>query len=171
MPDTFWSVLLGGALAIAGGALTEVLRSRSASQREEASRTSARQGELDKIQRDTLLDLQAALTEWVRAVVLVAGADIKSLRETGKLHQLPEGLSDAEFHTGRRLMYLTERVRDDALRGSLAELRSMAAAMETARAIEHREVTLERLDSEQREFVMASQRVHSLLGVGLRRFL
>lgn len=134
-------------------------------------REEARQDKLDEIQRSNLLELQERLQEWTRAEAEIHLADRSALTEHGKVLQLPPGLSDNEFERGRRLMFLTERVRDDDLRENLKALRSQAARDATLRNRQGEDLTVERLDYEFAELMNEGIAVTQHVGLVLRRYL
>lgn len=171
MSDTILAVLVGGAIATVAPIVVEWLRGQREAGLDAAKRGNDRQIERDRIQRDTLLELQPAFTEWLRAIVLIANQDRRTLEERGQLFQLPEGMSDAAFESGRRLIYLTNRVRDDELRGLLGELRSRAASMEAGNAVFHGDVTTSTLRQQAEELIRQGSVVQDKIGEVLRRYL
>lgn len=144
---------------------------RAASSAEAAARAEGRQDRLDEIQRATLLELQEALAEWMRAETKIHLADIDSLKKHGKLFLLPDGIADEEFAAGRRFIYLTERVRDDGLRTALTGLRAKGAELEARRAILHEAATVESTEQDMFGLGEAGVAVSQQLGVVLRTFL
>lgn len=130
-------MIVGGALAIVGGWVSEILRARFVSASEQEARDAALRERLDTIQRDTLLDLQERLGDWMRALGQLHYSDVISLREVGELRASPENVGDSEFESGRRVMFLTERVKDDKLREMLRHFRSETARMQASRAVNH----------------------------------
>jgi hypothetical protein len=171
VPETFWSVVLGGVLAIAGGAVTEVIRSRSVSSREAAARAAERAERLDSIQRDTLLALQEALGTFARAYGQVHHADYMTLRDRGELFLLPPDLSDSMFEAGRQLSYLAERVRDDGLRAILERLRGLEAEIEVRHIMDRADLSIEDMDRDMGAFAEVAKEANERLGRELRRFL
>lgn len=103
-------VLVGAVVTAVVSIGGELLRGWQASQLDSSKRRDDRHIEVERIQRANSLELQEALTEFLRAESNVSFADIKALRTNGKLTPLPDGLSEAGAESTRRLMYLTERV-------------------------------------------------------------
>jgi hypothetical protein len=169
--DTLLAVLIGGALTFAGGAFVEIVRNISSSRREQRARDAARQDRLDEVQRSTLLELQSALAEWMRAETRIDLADLATLASHGKLFLLPEELSDTAFETGRRLMYLTERVRDDELRAMLNDLRSWGAIQEIERLNPRHPATEKSVDGQMTDLGNRGAIVQTRLGTALRSLL
>ena len=171
-PVTAAVIGVGGAIAGYSFRVFEGwLRARWDRDREREARREATQGRLDDIQRQNLLDLQERLAEWMGAQAHVLMADRDTLRKTGRLHQLPNGVSDAEFATGRRLMYLTERVRDDDLRAMLTGLRQRAAEREAYNAVYHESVTEASIEATLSELIKMADAVQTRVGTVLRSFL
>ena len=171
MSDTILAVLVGGAIATIAPIVVELLRGIREARLDAAKRANDRQIEHDRIQRDTLLELQPAFTEWLRAVVLIAHQDRQTLEDRGQLFLLPEGMSEAAFASGRRLIFLTQRVRDDELRGMLDELRGMASRFEAANAVYHDDVTVAELKLQGDELIRRGAAVQDRIGEVLRRYL
>jgi hypothetical protein len=169
--ETLWAVLLGGAIATLAPIVVEMLRADRESKLDQAKRADDRRIERDRIQRETLLELQPALNEFVRGVVLIQNQDRMTLKEKGKLFQLPGGLSDAEFEAGRRLIYLTERVLDDELRDRLTDLRAYAATSEVGKLARKNETTVEDIDRDQGELMRFADETQKRLGDVLRSYL
>jgi hypothetical protein len=134
-------------------------------------RAEAHQAKLDDIQRDTLLALQERLAEWMRAAGKAHVVDARTLRAGPGLTQGDPNVSEEEMMTGRRLMYLTERVRDDQLRKALSDLRAHAAGIEADKLALRDKLTLEWEDTKFNELVLEGDEVLEKLGVTLRTFL
>jgi hypothetical protein len=169
--DTLLAVLIGGSLTFAGGAFVEIVRNFSSSRREQRAREAARQERLDEIQRTTLLELQSALAEWMRAETRIDLADLATLGSHGKLYQVPKDVSDEEFETTRRLMYLTERVRDDKLRSMLTDLRTWGTSQEVERLNPRPPATKQSVEQTMFELGNRGTLVQAQLGIALRSLL
>lgn len=103
----------------------ELLRGWQAAKLDSTKRKDDRKIESDRIQRETLLELQPAVTEWMREVTLMHFANVDSLHAGGKrANPLPPGLDERVMLTTRRVSYLSERVTDDDLRESLVDMRT-----------------------------------------------
>lgn len=162
-------VILASLLAGIFGTLSALAAGHQSSSADTAARAETRQDRLDEIQRTTLLEIQERLTEWMRAETKVYMADLATLKEHGRVFLLPDDVSQESFMTGRRLMYLTDRVRDDALRESLIALRSDAARIEVTTHIDT--VTIESLKLNYSELFDDFRSVQSQLGLVLRTYL
>ncbi|MFN8620615.1 MAG: hypothetical protein U0869_07740 [Chloroflexota bacterium] len=171
LSDTLWAVIIGGALTLVATTGAEILRNRSAADREGAARREARQDRLDEIQRTNLLDLQEALQAWGRAIVKVIMTDRAIFTQTGHLTQLPENLNQEAFDTGVRFMWLTERVRDDSLRQVLEDVRALDSGIQARRAVYADEVTLLSIDADERALMDALSKAQQAVGTELRRYL
>lgn len=120
-----WLVLLGAIIAGAVSIGGEILRGRQDSNLDGSRRTNDRKIERDRIQRDTLIELQVALIEWLRVQALTSMSDIRAIRTTGTYGVHGDDLAAGQLATARHLAYLTQRVKDDVLRESLERLRAM----------------------------------------------
>jgi hypothetical protein len=130
----FIGVIIGGLITGIATMGVEYMRGRQASSLDDRKRQDDRRIERDRIQRDTLLDLQPATVEWTRTISEMQLADLDAIRRTGRVASpYPGDLADREMLAGRRFMYLVERVRDDGLRDELRALRKGAWDVTTAR--------------------------------------
>ncbi len=164
-------VIIGGVLVTVSSVVVALIQADRAAALDQQKRLDDRRIGSDAFQRDTLLDLQERLAEWMRTLGQIHIADSRTLKEKGKLFQLPEGVSDANFDTGRRLMYLTDRVRDDDLRRALTDLRANAARGEAWRAVDHENMTIETLERDFVALVVEGDAVQMRLGEILRSYL
>jgi hypothetical protein len=116
----FAGVILGaviaGIVAIGG----EYLRSRHESELDSTKRADDRRIERDRLQVQTLLELQERLTEWLDRVSDQMSTELL----TGKGTDIEIALAP---DANRRVRDLVERVRDDDLRGLLDTLLSTVA--------------------------------------------
>jgi hypothetical protein len=117
---------------LAGGLITGIVTIRAESIRadkvaalDSAKRQDDRQLKRDDIQRQTLLDLQEAVGAWMRVQMQIEHADVIAIRETGRFGRHGDELGAAQLSSTQRLVYLTERVKDDALRERLNNLRTL----------------------------------------------
>jgi hypothetical protein len=156
---------LGGAiLGVIGGALDR----RLAWIADREARREMRQAERDALQRSTLIEFQEVLGRYVRAVGKETFHDRRTLKESGKRTQLPEGVSDEEFEEGRRLRQLALRVRDDELRTRWTKFWAIASSYGTTLQPK----TLDEIDEYMmRTFVPAHQALEERLGEVLRPLL
>lgn len=171
MTDTILAVIVGGAIATIAPIIVEILRGKRESDVDRQKRADDRLIERSRIQRETLLELQERLNEFMRGSAAVHLADVDTIRRTGKLHRLPPGTDEQAFEAGRRFMFLTERVLDDELRAALTDLRSLEATLEVAKIMDRDAVDEDRLN---RDFAALSERgrqVQETLGVELRKYL
>lgn len=102
-------IVVGGVLALAGGASTELLRSRQSQAKDRQQRKQLR----DDFQRQTLIDLQDALQNYVRGIGAAVHFDHMTDREHGKQFLLPEDLSDRIHEAQVLTMKLATRAVDD----------------------------------------------------------
>jgi hypothetical protein len=115
-------LVIGGALTLTGGAVTEWLRDRRASSRIAKERQEARQERRDELERQTLVELQDSLQAYVRGIARVCLFDEKTQREQGQYFQTPEDLSN-DLHAAQVLTAkLATRVSDDEIRGWIDEV-------------------------------------------------
>lgn len=169
--NTFWGVVLGGLIATAAPVVVEWLRGKREAALDAAKRASDRKIESDRLQRDTLLELQERMTEWMRETALADHEDRAILAKVGQITQRAEGSGEAEFTIGRRMMYLTERVKDDHLRTQLAGLRKAHTASEMYRLANHDSVTVGWLEDDILARTRQFSQVAEELGEVLRRYL
>ena len=170
MNETLLAVLLGGVLTFTGGAFVEVIRNFSSARRERAARDAARKDRLDEIQRVNLLELQERLTEWMRCQAKIALECEQQFQDNGELGLLPEALDAEWLDTGRRLLYLTERGKDDSLRNRLSLLRKRASEHTVARVVDPT-VNNKTIDDQQREMATLFDSAATGLGLVLRSYL
>lgn len=115
-------LVVGGALALVGGAGTEWLRDRRAWSQATSERREIRQERRDDLERQTLIELQDSLQAYVRGIAKVRLFDEKTQREHGQQFQIPDGL-DAELNAGQVLtIKLATRVADDEIRRLIDEV-------------------------------------------------
>lgn len=86
-------------------------------------------------QRDTLVELQDAVHDEMRAVSLVYLADEKAFNSTGTWgrNMLAEDFDMKVLLATRRTLLLSERVADNALRDHIRSLRSLLTEVKMAR--------------------------------------
>jgi hypothetical protein len=116
----FVGVILGaviaGVVAIGG----EWLRNRHESAFDSAKRENDRRIERDRIQRDNLIEIQTLLATWMIGVTEAYFAEDDSLVRGDDPPVIPR-ITDGARAAGHRLLYLTDRVKNDALRASLRD--------------------------------------------------
>ena len=132
-------ILVPVATALGGYSLAgrnEEARDRRAADREKRARRESfgeRQVERrHEFQRELLLDLQKVLQKEVRAVSRVMLQDQKTLREKGKLFQLPSGMSDEAYDAGLEMWLLHVRVLNDEVREELEKFHEHASGTEVS---------------------------------------
>lgn len=168
----FIGVVIGGLVTGVVTLLAAKVQADAAASLDSAKRRDDRQLERDAFQRENLLELQDALNRWIRAVNALHAADRRSLRETGSPVSLfPDGLSEAEFDSGRRLMYLTERVVDDDLRSRLRALRELVGTQFVHRAVRSDRFTASALNDAAEALADDATDAQERLGDVLRRYL
>jgi hypothetical protein len=128
MSDVLLGVIIGSALSIAAGVLTEIVRGNRESTRDKERRADDRRLASDTFQRETLLRLQDALVDWARVEAEHQMADERAFRETGQWGRnlVGEELSNREMAANRNLALLRSRTRDGELRARLDLCRDIA---------------------------------------------
>ena len=118
--------LLLGIGAFFAGAITERKRDDRAFEREKAARYADAREKLEderhQFQLDTLLALQDATREYMRAVVRGLWADRNAIKLTGNFGNLPEDVDRELFEKGINFSRLINRVVDDDLRNAFHQL-------------------------------------------------
>jgi hypothetical protein len=166
----FIGVVVGGIVAGGLTLLGDKFRADRDAKLDSAKRQDDRLIHLDEIQRLNLLELQVALADWMAAEDKFGYHDLMSLRKHGGVDQGPAELREELRTTGRRLSYLTERVKDDQLRQSVLELQirsaRRAAELNADKGIAEADV-LRTLDAQGGAYAAVSTRI----GEVLRRYL
>lgn len=152
-------------LALAGVVVGYVLKIAESWLSDARTTRRSRDERRDEFQRATLLELQEAMADLVRAAGEIQHFDTMQLRTTGQRTQLPEGMSDRDFQARRRLSLLRERVLDDELRQLVEDLAAATLEIEKVTWMRGSETA-----SEQRMLVAAAvlDRANARLGVVLR---
>jgi hypothetical protein len=153
-----------GALAGLGGAIvTAVITSTRERTLRKEERLAAKEDRRDKYQRDTLLALQEALTDLMRANTQTYLADKRAHRVSGEWHEmaLPNDIDEKVRETHRLTTLLTERVLDDEVRDGMNRTKEFASAMVMA----NEPATAEHLFVKVQE---AAQDTHRRIGKVLR---
>jgi len=145
MEAALWG-LLGTVAGAAASIATTVIASRNAASLQSAAAELEREEKARAFQRDTLIELQDAVHDELRAVTIVYMADEAVYRETRTWGRnlLGEELNNRVHLAGRRTLLLTERIADDDLRDHLKALRGLLANVQMARdpaIAEHAHVT------------------------------
>lgn len=124
------TALLSGTLGLAGGIVIEHLRAR----RDQAARREARQDQRDEFQRQTLLEVQEAIAQFVTGVGSIHRRDRAAHEATGTWSRTRfTGDSNEEFlGILVRLQLLNERARDDELRRLLTGFQNRGVLVTTA---------------------------------------
>ena len=136
MEAALWG-LLGTIAGAATSIATTVIASRNAASLQSAAATLEREEKARAFQRDTLLELQDAVHDELRAVALVYMADNAAYRETRTWGRkmLGEELNNKVHLAGRRALLLSERIADDDLREHLKSLRGLLTEVQMARDV------------------------------------
>lgn len=134
MEAALWG-LLGTIAGAAASIATTVIASSNAASLQSAAATLEREEKARAFQRDTLIELQDAVHDELRAVALVYMADDAAYRETRTWGRkmLGEELNNKVHLAGRRTLLLTERIADDELREHLTSLRGLLTQVQMAR--------------------------------------
>ncbi|WP_157668866.1 hypothetical protein [Bordetella genomosp. 6] len=136
MEAALWG-LLGTIAGAAASIATTVIASRNAANLQSSAAMLERNEKVRVFQLDTLIELQDAVHDEVRAAVLVYLADEAAFRETGTWGRnlLGEELNNKVLLASRRSLLLAQRVADDGLRDRLKALRALLTEMQMARDI------------------------------------
>ena len=86
-----------------------------------------RQQRRNDFQRETLLELQTAVADRVRAFGKMYHFDTQTMNKGGEYTQLPARMSEEDFVTSPRLNSIVERVLDDDVRQAAKRLDAMIA--------------------------------------------
>lgn len=134
MEAALWG-LLGTFAGAAASIATTVIASRNAASLQRTAASLEREEKSRAFQRETLIELQDAVHEELRAVALLYMADKAAFRETGTWGRklLGEELNNRVHLAGRRTLLLAERVADDGLRDHIKALRGLLTSVQMAR--------------------------------------
>ena len=149
-------------------AISDRLDHTRAVQRERENRRETRRAQLAErsaeFQRTTLLDLQEAIQDLLRASGSIIHADTMSFRTTGewRRQKLPEGLSEAQFEANRKCILLTVRVRNDEIRNLAHTFRIVV--LDASNSLNEQTANNEMLIAGEN-----SERLHKLIGEQLRK--
>tara|TARA_Y100000780_G_C13673711_1_gene413385 strand:- start:287 stop:802 length:516 start_codon:yes stop_codon:yes gene_type:complete len=134
MEAALWG-LLGTIVGAAASIATTVIASKNAASLQFAAASHEREEQARAFQRDTLIELQDAVHDELRAITLLYMADEVAYRETGTWGRkmLGEELNNQVRLAGRRTLLLSERISDENLRDHLKCLRSLLTEVQMAR--------------------------------------
>lgn len=134
MEAALWG-LLGTIAGAAASIATTVIASRNAASLQSAAARLDSEEKARAFQRDTLIELQDAVHDEIRAVNLVYLADDAAYRETRMWGRklLGDELNNKVHLAGRRTLLLSERIADDELRDHLKSLRGLLTDVQMAR--------------------------------------
>jgi hypothetical protein len=127
--------LFGTIVGAAASIGTTFLASRNAAKLQIAAANLEQLNRHQEFQRETLVDLQDALHNELRAISLVYQADEVAFSNTGSwgTSLLGENLNNSAHEAGRRILILAARVADDKLREKLKIIRRIATEILLAR--------------------------------------
>jgi hypothetical protein len=126
---TSWFPILTMVVGFGMSSLSEWLWHRRATQRERDARDAARRDQLfqqrSAFQRETMFELQEAIMQLARATGAIHHQDEMSYRNSQKWQKqlLPNELDEGYRYAQVRTSMLAARIRDDAVRKLVAELR------------------------------------------------
>jgi hypothetical protein len=150
-------------------------RDRRTVAREESARRAALADRLEEarhaFQRDTLLELQDELQRLARATTRILLQDERTVKESGRLYQLPEGLSDEEFQIFTAVRRLWVRVLDPELRKTIEGFVDVCSRAGFPTSGGDKDEILARLRRQQARVAESYSAVNDLLGERLRREL
>jgi hypothetical protein len=115
-------VVIGALLGFLGSVLTAERTNRAAAKREADGRAEIRKQQRDDFQRQMLLDLQGAMTRYIRSVGRIYVHDTNTYKQHQKFFQLGAELNQESFVAQVELQHLQERVKDDELRESIEKM-------------------------------------------------
>lgn len=175
MDVTGWAVLAGAVAGAAISGLTSIIlewrRGSNESRLDKERRADDRRIEVDRIQRQNLLELQEWLAKFVRASGKEWIADKATLKGRGDLFLLPEGVSEEIFETQRELGYRIERVRDDGLRADLEGFVTASTAASVGKLRDREGLTVAELDRRNLALMERYEPVRRRMGEVLRTYL
>jgi hypothetical protein len=156
------TALLSGSLGLAGGIVIEHLRTR----RDQAARREARQDQRDDFQRQTLLEVQEAIAQFVEAVGRIHRSDGAAHTATGTWSRTRFTTDSNDEFLARlvRLQLANERVRDDELRRLVTGFQNRGVIVTTAAS---QEEATQRMD----DWIERLGEVQDRLGMVLRHFV
>lgn len=119
---TLSGVLLGGVISLVGVWLTNHLGIKEHMVERQATAKEQRR----VFERNTLQDLNKAITKAMRDVTVIHLADLDAETKTGTYggHLLPEGIETGHLEHAQELAHLTNLVLDDHLRDEVIALRA-----------------------------------------------
>lgn len=134
MEAALWG-LLGTIAGAAASIATTFIATRNAASLQTAAAKLEREEKARAFQRDTLIELQDAVHDELRAVALVYMADEVAYLEarTWGRKLLGEELNTRVHLAGRRTLLLSERIADNDLRSHLKSLRGLLTEVQMAR--------------------------------------
>jgi hypothetical protein len=177
-----WAAIVGPITTLLGGlggywlaGRNDDARDRRTVAREESARRAALADRLEEdrhaFQRDTLLELQDELQRLARATTRILLQDERTVKESGRLYQLPEGLSDEEFQIFTAVRRLWVRVLDPELRKAVEGFVDACSRAGLPTSGGDKDEILARLRRQQARVGESYGAVNDLLGERLRREL
>lgn len=135
---TGWFPVFTALLGYLTSLFTEFYREKRTSARELESRKATRRLQLSErrsnFQRETLLELQDAISQLARTHAQVHHLDTMERRKSGVwVHQVPEDLNQEAFAAMVKTLQLLVRVHDDPIRQMTQALRTHATGIVTHR--------------------------------------
>ncbi len=132
MEAALWG-LLGTIAGAAASIAATVIASRNAASLQSTAAVLERREKARSFQRDTLVELQDAVHDQLRAAALVYTSDEAAYQVTGMWgQQLGDELNNKVLLAGRRTLLLSERIADDELRDHLNSLRALLTEAQMA---------------------------------------
>jgi hypothetical protein len=126
----FIGTIVGASASIATTAITNwntyrISQNSKAQDREERARA---------FQRETLLELQSEIRNYLRASALAYSADCKNFNESGEWgkYALPDGLSEQLLELNSKTSILIQRISNDELRNKLTEFKDAVTKCQLA---------------------------------------
>jgi len=177
-----WAAIVGPITTLLGGlggywlaGRNDDARDRRTVAREESARRAALADRLEEdrhaFQRDILLELQDELQRLARVATRILLQDERTVKESGRLYQLPEGLSDEEFQIFTAVRRLRARVLDPELREAVEGFVDVCSRASLPTSGGDKDEILARLRRQQARVRESYGAVNDLLGERLRREL
>lgn len=158
--------VIAGTVTIGG----ELLRGRQAAALDRAKRDDDRRIDSVTFQRQTLLELQERLNDWMGVRTEVMQAVSQQVVQASKVTGTPD-LDMQEQPIARRIIVLTERLLDDSLRQRLTDLRGTAARSDVRVAMGHHIETPDTIEQDWFELTSTAVDAQQHLGRVLRGLL
>ena len=146
MESAIWG-LVGTFIGAAASIITTYLTNRNAAKLQSDARGVERIERSRAFQRETLLELQNAFHDAIRATAMAQLADVRASREGaawGK-NKLPDSLAEEVRVANRRVMLFVERVADDSVRAKVKAVMADASRVGLSSSREESQAMLDQV--------------------------